>query len=620
MRILIFDIVDYKNRFVLFGKNESNEVIQHALPLTRCSFSPSPFSSITNRIDSFFAHNKLTGMDWFDTDSGMFSPSTDDDWMNLVWKHLKIETREGGDIILVFDDTDVQVVKADSDETSMTDKVCTIIEERDPDFIQCAVLPSLISRLKAKGAVDRLSRSKEVGVSWSKRGDFACPGRICYTEDKSYDEIITVTRISYVALKFSATCPISTLIEKTFRYVSYGSFLMGNGERQDGDNQSYSGGLQLEPTREIFNEGYTACLDVKSMYPSLVVEYEICPSVYWTSTPVPKFLPSLMKRLIEKRTEIKTKKENNWERRQLAVKLFSNAIIGEFGRPGSSLYCIPIAESITSFGRNTLERIAAKATTTNKVIYGNTDSIFVKLEALSLEEATEEVRRLVGAINEEVLTPNIVIGLDFLTDFLVIIEKNNLIYTKEGLVNIKGWPAVSKSAFPFMVDTAHGFVSVMLYSKCNKIQCQQYLNDRVAIMRQPNNDVNQFVVKIKLGQDVGKYHKDTTAANVVAIRKAKNVLLSDFKAGTIVSVVHTVGGPELFSSDLQAGVLDYDKYETQLLSPFAKLMEMMGGDVGGMRSSSSVAGNKTNSTTMKFQDNKKNFKKTKLDIRSFFDA
>lgn len=625
MKILIFDIVDYKKSFVLFGKNENNDIVQHTITVADGSINPSLFSSIANPVDLFFAHNKLTGMDWFDLDNGTFLPSTDDDWMKTIWKHLKIQTRDDGDIILVFDETDVEVVKKVDDEATMMDRVCSIIEERDPDFIQCETLSVLVSRLKDRGMVNRLSRNKDMGVSWSKRGDFACPGRICYTEDKSYDEIITTTRISWVALKFSATCPISTLIEKTFRYITYGLFLMGDGDRQDKENEGYRGGLQLEPTREIFRESFTACLDVKSMYPSLVVEYDICPSVYWTTNPVPKFLPGLMKRLIEKRTEIKNKRENNWERRQVAVKLFSNAIIGEFGRPGSSLYCIPIAESITSFGRNTLEKIASKAAETNRVLYGNTDSIFVKLNRLSLEEATEEVRHLVDTINHEVLTPNIVIGLDFLTDFLVIMEKNNLIYTKEGLVNIKGWPAVSKSAFPFLVDTAHGFISVMMHSKCDRLQCQQYLSDRVATMRCPNSDedsISRFVIRIKLGQDASKYHKDTTAVNVVAIRKAQNVSLSSFKAGTIVNIVHTINGPELFSPQFQtSSSLDYDKYETQLLSPFSKLMEMMGGDLmEGVSSSSIAPNNKTISTTLKFQDNKKSFKKIKLDIRSFFNA
>ncbi len=180
------------------------------------------------------------------------------------------------------------------------------------------------------------------------------------------------------------------------------------------------GALVLEPAAGLHAGGCTVVLDFKSLYPSIINMFNICPTTilldntlkgdgnipYIISPYGSRFvqpdvragvLPKIVKELVETRAEVKrlAKSEPDWEKRrilnakQYALKDLSNSLYGYTGYVRSRLYVLDIANTITAFGRDniikTKELVEKKFGT--KVLYADTDSIFLKTDITDLEAA-----------------------------------------------------------------------------------------------------------------------------------------------------------------------------------------------------------------------------------------
>jgi DNA polymerase I len=173
------------------------------------------------------------------------------------------------------------------------------------------------------------------------------------------------------------------------------------------------GGFVLEPEKGLHSN--ILVLDFKSMYPSLMRTYNICPTTIVLNGDdenlirapsgakfVPEnvrkgIVPIILERLMKERQKIKRgmKSESDKERlremkaKQLALKIMSNAFYGYFGYSRSKMYSLEIANAITSFGRETIKKTKGyiEEKYKYKVIYGDTDSVMVKVSFETLDEA-----------------------------------------------------------------------------------------------------------------------------------------------------------------------------------------------------------------------------------------
>ncbi len=178
---------------------------------------------------------------------------------------------------------------------------------------------------------------------------------------------------------------------------------------------TYVGGFVKEPASGLHEN--IAVLDFRSLYPSLIVSFNISPETlnckcckdngyrvpemeYWFCARKKGFIPELLKELIEKRAGIKKRlKEvpkdslefhvlNN---RQYALKIIANATYGYFGFPGSKWYCKECAESCTAFGRFWIKKAIEEAEKAGfTVIYADTDSLFLKGKDGNIEKETKD--------------------------------------------------------------------------------------------------------------------------------------------------------------------------------------------------------------------------------------
>ena len=186
----------------------------------------------------------------------------------------------------------------------------------------------------------------------------------------------------------------------------------------------YAGGLVLQPTPGLHEN--IAVLDFKSMYPSLMIEYNLSPDTYVSpKDPMPSggvhvapevkhkfrkeppgFYKEVLSYLIGVRDQIRPKmaklKRGSAEyrvldARQKVVKIVTNACYGYAGWTGARWYVKPVAEAAAAWGRHTILttiEMAKKAQLV--VVYGDTDSIFLENQPRKIEKLSKEVKESMG--------------------------------------------------------------------------------------------------------------------------------------------------------------------------------------------------------------------------------
>jgi DNA polymerase I len=195
-------------------------------------------------------------------------------------------------------------------------------------------------------------------------------------------------------------------------------------ERVERPPASYIGALVLKPEPGIKEN--VAVLDFASMYPSIMVRYNvgpdtlvrkdedyseenvyIAPSVGHMFRKEPDgFFKGVLKRFLKWRRDIKTRlkelEPNSLEyvlldQRQRAIKVLSNAMYGYMGWSGARWYCKECAEAVTAWGRDLiLSAIKYAKNLGLKVYYGDTDSLFVDYDEEKINKLIEFVEKEMG--------------------------------------------------------------------------------------------------------------------------------------------------------------------------------------------------------------------------------
>jgi len=198
--------------------------------------------------------------------------------------------------------------------------------------------------------------------------------------------------------------------------------------RETDKKRELKGGFVLEPEKGLHRS--VLVLDFKSMYPSIIRSFNICPTTLVTkegnigdnnriiTVPggarfVPRdvktgIIPGILEHLMKERQDVKKRlgkekdpvKKNSLYAQQWAFKIMANAFYGHMGYVRSKIYSLEIANAITSSGREIIQKTKndIEKTFGYKVIYGDTDSVMVKTE----EEDIEKIRVLGDKIAQHI--------------------------------------------------------------------------------------------------------------------------------------------------------------------------------------------------------------------------
>jgi DNA polymerase I len=186
----------------------------------------------------------------------------------------------------------------------------------------------------------------------------------------------------------------------------------------------YVGAIVLSPKPGLHEN--IAVLDFASMYPNLMISYNLSPDTYVSpKEPIPPcgvyeapevkhrfrkeppgFYKEVLSHLIGIRNEIRAKMKGCapdsveyrvLDARQKAVKVITNASYGYAGWIGARWYIKPVAEAATAWGRHTILTAIKMAEGEGlTVVYGDTDSIFIKYEKEKVERLTAKICEKLG--------------------------------------------------------------------------------------------------------------------------------------------------------------------------------------------------------------------------------
>lgn len=265
--------------------------------------------------------------------------------------------------------------------------------------------------------------------------------------------------------------------------------------------EALKGGLVLEPIKGLHTDACVSVLDFKSLYPSVMSTYNICPTTlvddenefsddmeFWESPSGEKFvksdvrkgiLPSIVEELIDTRTEVKKKMkeaedpemESQLNAKQLALKTMTNSFYGYTGYYRTRLYRLAIANAITSLGRyvtETTEEMCEEEFGVT-VVYGDTDSVMVKGDSKNLDEVHELSSEISEYITNELPGRLILEPEKIYRSFLILTKKRYagwaFIKTDDGWeekIDMKGIETVRRDWCRLVSETMEEVIDIIL--------------------------------------------------------------------------------------------------------------------------------------------------------------
>lgn len=237
----------------------------------------------------------------------------------------------------------------------------------------------------------------------------------------------------------------------------------GVSEERYVENEDLKGGAVLVPEKGLLED--IVILDYKSLYPTIMMAHNLCYSTvvlgkapegdhtihtitapsggrFVTPDVSPGIMPSVLLELLDQRTETKRlmKTAGDDEKRfldakQYAMKILLNSFYGYSGYARARLYSLAVANAVTSFGRENIVKTKkiiddigslylVEGSVVSKdalafgedakrfdlsVVYGDTDSVFVRIKPsqgeVTLQEAEQIGRKIAETVTASLPSP-----------------------------------------------------------------------------------------------------------------------------------------------------------------------------------------------------------------------
>ncbi|MFZ8795487.1 MAG: DNA-directed DNA polymerase [Acidilobaceae archaeon] len=283
--------------------------------------------------------------------------------------------------------------------------------------------------------------------------------------------------------------------------------------REERGEESYEGAIVLEPRPGIHEN--IAVLDFASMYPNIMVKYNVGPDalvrpgerygedeVYVAPEVGHRFRrepPGFFKRTLERflrwRREIRKAMESLdrnspeyrlLDERQKAIKVLANASYGYMGWLSARWYCRECAEAVTAWGRSLIRSAIAKARELGlEVVYGDTDSLFVKYDPGKLERLTEYVE---GELGFDIKLEKV-----YSKVFFTEAKKRYVGLTVDGKIDVVGFEAVRGDWSDLAKETQATVAEIVLKTGSTS-KAVEYVRDVIRRLREGRIDMDKLVI------------------------------------------------------------------------------------------------------------------------------
>ncbi|MEM2726751.1 MAG: DNA-directed DNA polymerase [Archaeoglobaceae archaeon] len=303
--------------------------------------------------------------------------------------------------------------------------------------------------------------------------------------------------------------------------------------------ESYEGAFVIEPERGLHEN--VAELDFASMYPSIMIAYNVSPDTlavegeyvapevgYRFRKQPDGFFKRILKMLIERRREIKKQMKEIGESapeyklldiKQQTLKILTNSFYGYMGWIGARWYCRECAEATTAWGRHFIKTSAKIAQDLGfKVLYGDTDSIFVSKPGLGIRELESEVDKLISEISSRL---PVQIELDELFKTIFFVEKKRYAgLTADGKVLVRGLEVRRGDWCELAKNAQRGVIEIILKEK-DPERAMNYIREIIDSIRNGKVKLEDVVIYKGLTKKPSKY--EAVQAHVKAVKKAEEI-------------------------------------------------------------------------------------------------
>ncbi|RLG63413.1 DNA polymerase II, partial [archaeon] len=299
---------------------------------------------------------------------------------------------------------------------------------------------------------------------------------------------------------------------------------------------TYKGAIVLKPKPGIHEN--IAVLDFSSMYPNLMIKYNISPDTYVSPMDYKEgedvyiapevghmfrkhpdgFYRKVLRRLLEARNAIRNKlkdlKPDSPEyrvlyERQRALKVIANATYGYCGWLGARWYKREVAETTTAWGRYTIKDTIELAKKIGlKVIYGDTDSIFVIYDKAKVNKLTKLIRDKLGL---EIKPDKIYVRV-----FFTEAKKRYCGLLTDGRIDVVGLEAVRGDWSELAKEVQEKVIEIILRE--NRVdRAVDYVRKVIKKLERGEIPLSKLIIWKTIGKELEEYESAT--AHVSAAKK-----------------------------------------------------------------------------------------------------
>lgn len=361
-------------------------------------------------------------------------------------------------------------------------------------------------------------------------------------------------------------------------------------KRREVGHVTYPGGLVKAPKPGLHEN--VAVVDFRSMYPSLMIKYNIsfdtlsedgeneAPNGYRFKASPEGFLPHALKTLLRERREIQEKlrglepssvEARVLDARQRAVKLIANAIYGYTGWIGARWYTREVAEATTAWGREVINSSIKKAEELGmKVIYSDTDSLFLQNYEGKIEKLMEWIEKDLGL---EAKVEKIFERIIFTEA-----KKKYAGITREGWVEIAGLEAVRGDWSAAAREAQREVIEVLLRTG-SVSEAARKAREYVRRLARKNIPLKKLIIWKQITRPLDEY-----AATQPHIVVAKRMVEDGWRVqpGDKIGFVVTAGSGPLYTRakpyfEAELEEVDWNYYiEKQVIAACARVLSPLG--------------------------------------------
>lgn len=372
--------------------------------------------------------------------------------------------------------------------------------------------------------------------------------------------------------------------------------------------RSYPGGLVMKPMVGLHRD--ICVIDFKSMYPSLMIKYNISPETVVSSpiengfffeeiglgvrTDINGLFPQILKTLIRLRDEARERLSSLQESspeyrlldaRQRIYKILANTVYGYMGWSQARWYSYEGASLVTYLGRRTISKAIEYASKLGlEVIYGDTDSLFVKYDKDKVDKLLERIYSEMGLEAK--------IDKVYRSILFTEAKKRYAGYTVDGTIDIVGLEYTRRDWCDYARELQYEVIKSVLVDGDRK-KAVNIFRDYVSKLRKGNVPLEKLVIWEQITRNLRDYK-----ANAPHIEVARQLERRGWKIrkGMFIGYIVLKGGGPIYKRSVYYVEADPDKVDInyyiyhQLLPVVYRVLSPLGVSKSSLEAAATGAG------------------------------